>query len=147
MTQAATPAPAADGEPSHGERKGERTRRRILETARRLFAELGYERATIRGIAAAAEVDVGTLLSGTASAPEMLPGWAGALGQLLPPGAGGQLLRSTAYFDGRGTTHSIVVLSAWLVLGVVLVLVSGVRGRRPTAKSDEAVRPAAHATA
>lgn len=39
------------------ERKGQRTRRRILETARRVFAEVGYERATIRGIAAAAEVD------------------------------------------------------------------------------------------
>jgi AcrR family transcriptional regulator len=62
MTQAATPAPVTGGEPPAGERKGERTRRRILETARRLFAELGYERATIRGIAAAAEVDKSSIL-------------------------------------------------------------------------------------
>jgi AcrR family transcriptional regulator len=39
------------------ERKGQRTRRRILETARRVFADVGYERATIRSIAAAAGVD------------------------------------------------------------------------------------------
>ncbi|MFV0494679.1 TetR family transcriptional regulator [Mycobacterium sp.] len=38
-------------------RKGERTRRRILEAARAVFGEAGYECATIRGIAAAAGVD------------------------------------------------------------------------------------------
>lgn len=43
----------ADG----SERKGQRTRRRILEAARGVFAEVGYERATIRGIAEAADVD------------------------------------------------------------------------------------------
>ena len=55
MTEAAAEAP-------QGERKGERTRRRILEAARALFAELGYERTTIRGIAAAAEVDKSSIL-------------------------------------------------------------------------------------
>jgi AcrR family transcriptional regulator len=44
------------------ERKGERTKRRILDAARRVFAEFGYERATIRGIAAAAEVDKSSVL-------------------------------------------------------------------------------------
>ncbi|MFI9649433.1 TetR family transcriptional regulator [Streptomyces sp. NPDC052040] len=39
------------------ERKGERTRRRILTAARRRFAEVGYERATIRAIATEADVD------------------------------------------------------------------------------------------
>jgi AcrR family transcriptional regulator len=39
------------------ERKGQRTRRQILETARTVFGEVGYERATIRGIARAAGVD------------------------------------------------------------------------------------------
>jgi AcrR family transcriptional regulator len=38
-------------------RKGERTRQRILEAARGVFADVGYERATIRAIAAAAAVD------------------------------------------------------------------------------------------
>ena len=44
------------------ERKGQRTRRRILEAARGVFADLGYERATIRGIAAAAGVDKSSVI-------------------------------------------------------------------------------------
>lgn len=43
------------GEPA--ERKGQRTRRQILEAARAEFAEVGYDRATIRGIAARAGID------------------------------------------------------------------------------------------
>jgi AcrR family transcriptional regulator len=42
-----------------GRRPGtSQTRELILDTARRLFAELGYDRTTLRGIAAAADVDV-----------------------------------------------------------------------------------------
>lgn len=44
------------------ERKGQRTRRTILETARVVFADVGYERATIRGIAAAAGVDKSSVI-------------------------------------------------------------------------------------
>lgn len=44
------------------ERKGQRTRRRILDTARAVFAEVGYERATIRCIAAAAGVDKSSII-------------------------------------------------------------------------------------
>lgn len=43
-------------------RKGERTRLRILAAARRKFAEVGYERATIRAIAAEAEVDKSSVI-------------------------------------------------------------------------------------
>ncbi|RVX47683.1 hypothetical protein EDD27_10628 [Nonomuraea polychroma] len=82
------------------------------------------------GLGAVAMMLIGNPLSGTATAPEMLPGWSGILGQLLPPGAGGQLLRSTAFFDGRGATHSVIVLVTWLTLGVVLCLASGLRARR-----------------
>lgn len=39
------------------ETKGQRTRRRILDAARRVFGDVGYDRATIRAIAAAARVD------------------------------------------------------------------------------------------
>ncbi|MGW6454974.1 TetR/AcrR family transcriptional regulator [Streptomyces sp. NPDC055078] len=45
-----------------GERKGERTRRRILQTARAQFGKVGYERATIRAIAAAADVDKASVI-------------------------------------------------------------------------------------
>ncbi|MBB3726572.1 hypothetical protein [Nonomuraea dietziae] len=82
------------------------------------------------GLGAVAMMLIGNPLSGTATAPEMLPGWSGILGQLLPPGAGGQLLRSTAFFDGRGATHSVIVLLTWLTLGVVLCLAGGLRARR-----------------
>ncbi|MGW4371627.1 TetR/AcrR family transcriptional regulator [Nocardia takedensis] len=44
------------------ERKGARTRRRILSAARRVFADLGYQHATVRGIAAAAGVDKSSII-------------------------------------------------------------------------------------
>lgn len=43
-------------------RKGERTRSRILEAARQEFARHGYERATIRSIAATAECDKSSVI-------------------------------------------------------------------------------------
>ncbi len=63
---------------------------------------------------------LGNPLSGMASAPEMLPSGWGTLGQLLPPGAGGTLLRSTAYFDGAAATTPVLVLTAWVVGGLIL---------------------------
>jgi len=44
------------------ERKGQRTARRIIEAARKVFAQVGYERATIRAIAAAAGVDKSSVI-------------------------------------------------------------------------------------
>ncbi|MFF4579834.1 ABC transporter permease [Streptomyces sp. NPDC001373] len=81
------------------------------------------------GIGAVAMMLIGNPLSGTATAPEMLPGRSGTLGQLLPPGAGGRLLRSTAFFDGHGVTHAVTVLVAWTTLGAVLCLAGGLRAR------------------
>jgi hypothetical protein len=51
---------------------------------------------------------VGNPWSGIASAPELLPTSAGLIGRLLPPGAGGNLLRNTAFFverAGPGRDH------------------------------------------
>ncbi|MEU9063820.1 hypothetical protein AB0D13_34425 [Streptomyces sp. NPDC048430] len=98
------------------------------------------------GLGAATMMLIGNPLSGTATAPEMLPGWSGTLGQLLPPGAGGRLLRSTAFFDGHGATRPAIVLATWLTLGMVLCLAGNLR-RRPTATvEDTAAQPATHAT-
>jgi hypothetical protein len=89
------------------------------------------------GLGAATMLLVGNPLSGASTAPHMLPGWSGVLGQLLPPGAGGQLLRSTAFFDDHGATHSVIVLSTWLCVGLVLCAVGSVRNRhRAAAVSD-----------
>ena len=75
---------------------------------------------------------VGNPLSGVSSAPELLPQPAGAIGQLLPPGAGGSLLRSTAFFDGAGGTVPLAVLAAWVVLGLLLTWMAAVRRLRPS---------------
>ena len=87
------------------------------------------------GLGAATMMLIGNPLSGTATAPEMLPGWSGTFDQLLPPGAGGRLLRSTAFFDGHGAAHPVIVLATWLTLGVVLCLAGSLRpggSRRPS---------------
>jgi hypothetical protein len=97
------------------------------------------------GIGAAVMMLVGNPLSGVASAPQMLPGWSGALGQLLPPGAGGSLLRSTAFFDGAGATHAVVVLLSWLAFGALLCVASALRARRRPA--EVAAEPAPRETA
>ena len=46
----------------------------------------------------------------------------GDLGQLLPPGAGGNLLRSTGFFDGAAAGRHVAVLAVWAVAGMVLLL-------------------------
>ena len=69
------------------------------------------------GLAAALMVFVGNAFAGTTSAPDLLPGAAHRLGQWLPPGAGGNLLRSTAYFGGAGSAGHLTVLLVWVVLG------------------------------
>lgn len=73
---------------------------------------------------------VGNALSGIASAPELLPRPWGAVGQLLPIGAGGTLLRSVAYFDGHGGRAAVTVLASYAIVGLLLVA-AGRRGLRP----------------
>lgn len=74
------------------------------------------------GLGAVLMMLVGNPLSGVTSAPELLP--LGGLGQLLPPGAMGSALRSTAYFDGAGAGGPLAVLGIWLLAGVALVVTS-----------------------
>ncbi|HEU4360649.1 MAG TPA: ABC transporter permease [Mycobacterium sp.] len=81
------------------------------------------------GLGVALAVLVGNPLSGLTSAPELLPrGW-GAVGQLLPQGANGTLLRSTAYFSGAGATTAILVLTGWAVGGALLIGIAKLRTR------------------
>jgi hypothetical protein len=104
--------------------------------------------ATVAGLAALAGragaalgallmVLVGNPLSGISSAPELLPAPAGAIGQLLPPGAGGTLLRGTAFFDGAGATAPLTVLAAWVLLGLALTWVAALRRPRPSPVAPE----------
>ena len=98
------------------------------------------------GLGATVMVLVGNPLSGMTSAPEMLPGWSGRLGQFLPPGAAGWLLRSTAFFDGHGAFRPIVVLTAWLIAGAVLAAVGSARTSRRV-PADVGARPPVAAAA
>jgi hypothetical protein len=75
------------------------------------------------GIAAALFVFVGNPFSGVTSAPHLLPGAVNHLGQWLPPGAGANLLRSTAYFADHGAGGHVGVLVAWVVAGFVAIIV------------------------
>jgi hypothetical protein len=66
---------------------------------------------------------VGNPLSGLTSAPELLPQPWGAIGQLLPPGAGGTLLRSVSFFHGAGGAVPARVLAAWAGAGLLLAAI------------------------
>jgi hypothetical protein len=96
------------------------------------LALLGLEAVAGRaglGLGAAVVLLLGNPLSGLPSAPELLPdGW-GTLGQLLPPGANGTLLRSTAYFDGAGAARPVLVLSCWVAAGLLLYAVAVLSAR------------------
>ncbi|GGS12037.1 membrane protein [Streptomyces aureoverticillatus] len=81
------------------------------------------------GVGALLMVLLGNPFSGVTSAPELLPEPVGLIGQLLPPGAGGSLLRSTAFFDGAAATGPAVTLAVWAALGLAAVLAGGRRGR------------------
>jgi hypothetical protein len=72
---------------------------------------------------------IGNPFSGIAQGPEMLPEPAGAIGRLMPPGAGGNLLRSTGYFDGAAAGGHVAVLAAWALAGLALLLIAAVRRR------------------
>jgi hypothetical protein len=66
---------------------------------------------------------IGNPFSGVTSAPELLPAPVGTIGQWLPPGAGANLLRSTAYFNGHGASGHLTVLIVWIVLGLAAIAV------------------------
>jgi hypothetical protein len=102
----------------------------IASTLAGLWALLGE-----RGIALAAliMVLVGNPFSAAGSAPELLPEPVGGLGQLLPPGAGANLLRSTGFFDGAAAGVPVTVLLAWTLGGLAVLALATARTRRPAA--------------
>ncbi|MFB7652410.1 MULTISPECIES: hypothetical protein [unclassified Streptomyces] len=87
---------------------------------------------------------LGNPLSGLATGPHWLPGGWATLGQLLPPGASGTLLRANAFFDGTGAGSPALVLTVWAVLGCAFALIADRRGRRSRASHSRVVA-ASHA--
>ncbi|ADB34256.1 hypothetical protein Kfla_5242 [Kribbella flavida DSM 17836] len=90
------------------------------------------------GLGAAVMMLLGNPLSGLSSAPEMLPSGWGSLGQFLPPGAAGTALRSVSFFDGAGAGRPLLVLGAWLLLGLALCGLGATRSRRVVSARSEA---------
>ncbi|MFC8849553.1 MULTISPECIES: hypothetical protein [unclassified Micromonospora] len=71
---------------------------------------------------------VGNPLSAVGVAPELLPQPWGTVGQWLPVGAGGTLLRSVAFFGGAGSGRSLAVLAGYALTGLALVAAARRRG-------------------
>jgi hypothetical protein len=74
-------------------------------------------------LGAAVMVFIGNPFSGVTSAAPLLPSAVAHIGQWLPPGAGAELLRSTAYFHGHGGAGHLTVLVLWTLFGVAAIFV------------------------
>lgn len=88
------------------------------------------------GVSALVMVLISNPLSGLASSPYLLPAPWGTIGQWLPPGAGGTLLRSVAYFPAASITGQVAVLLGWIAVGAALLTLGMVRGRRADSAGD-----------
>ncbi|HEY1358106.1 MAG TPA: hypothetical protein VGF21_07365 [Thermoleophilaceae bacterium] len=85
---------------------------------------------------ALALVLIGNPFSAVGSAPELLPQPVGAIGQLMPPGAGANMLRSTGFFDNAAAGGHAAVLLAWAAVGFVLLAAAHML-RRSTATAGQ----------
>jgi hypothetical protein len=110
----------------------------ITTTLAGLSALLGHVGLTLGGLTM---VLVANPWSAISSAPELLPKPIGLIGQLMPVGAGGSLLRSTAFFDGAGEGGHLAVLFVWAALGLS-VMWAGALVQRRRASARETLEPA-----
>lgn len=84
------------------------------------------------GLAILLVVVLGNPSAGGAFPAPMLPPFWKAIGPALPPGAGTWAARSIAYFKGNDMTASMLVLSAWAVVGSAVTLVlASLKRRQP----------------
>ncbi len=75
-------------------------------------------------IGAMAMMFLGNPFAGIATSAAWLPSGVAVIGQILPPGAAGTLVRSVAYFGGAGGGVAALTLSAWVLVGLVLWLLA-----------------------
>ncbi|GAA1314736.1 DUF3533 domain-containing protein [Streptomyces sanglieri] len=88
------------------------------------------------GLAVLIVVIAGNPSAGGAYPLPMLPDFWRAIGPALPPGAGTWVARSIAYFRGNAVTGSLLVLSAWAVVGTAITLLVATR-RKPEELTGE----------
>ena len=81
---------------------------------------------------------IGNPASGGSSPPELLPGFWRTLSQLLPPGAGVTSLRDVVYFTGHRSSHALIVLAVYAVLGGAVAMIT----RRLRTRAAAATPPA-----
>ena len=67
---------------------------------------------------------IGNPASGGSSASELLPGFWRTLSQILPPGAAVTCMRDVLYFNGLGSSHALIVLGLYAVLGAAVALIA-----------------------
>lgn len=88
------------------------------------------------GLAVLVVVIAGNPSAGGAYPLPMLPDFWRAIGPALPPGAGTWVARSIAYFKGNAVTGSLLVLSAWAVVGTAVTLLVAMN-RKPEELTGE----------
>jgi hypothetical protein len=66
---------------------------------------------------------IGNPASGASSAPELLPTFWRVLSQRLPDGAAVTSMRDVVYFHGHGSSHALITLALYAIIGAALALI------------------------
>lgn len=88
---------------------------------------------------------IGNPISGTSFPKEFYPQPWGEIGQYLPPGAGGALLKDAAYFPDANAAQPILTLAIWAAAGLVLVVIGHFRNQGRLAVEENPADAAAEA--
>lgn len=83
-------------------------------------------------IAAMLMMFVGNPFAGISTSAAWLPAGVAVIGQALPPGAAGTLVRASAYFGGAGGATALVTLVVWVTVGLALWFAAPANARRTT---------------
>ena len=93
------------------------------------------------GLAVLILTTIGNATSGAALGVDLLPAWARTLSPALPPGAAFRAVNDFGYFNGSHAARSLIVLSAWFVVGLSLVLLRQRLSRQRRFISSDVAEP------
>ncbi len=86
------------------------------------------------GLSALVIILLDLISSGGPAGSTILPDVYRWMSPWMPAGQLNSALKGTLYFGGEGVAFPVLVISAWLIVGLVLVIISGFV-RRPAAES------------